>query len=83
MKFTRRRKIVQQINSIICRSANTTSDGRAFHADPSGCCSICREDYEATMTLQCGHILHRNCFQEMMRHSSGTPLCPTCRKRAL
>uniref|UniRef100_A0A336MMN0 CSON003939 protein n=1 Tax=Culicoides sonorensis TaxID=179676 RepID=A0A336MMN0_CULSO len=64
-----------QSNSTTCGSSN-------YEAAPRGCCSICRDDYEATITLRCGHILHRDCYEELKRNSRGAVLCPLCRKRA-
>lgn len=61
----------------------STSNGSTFEAAPRGCCSICRDDYDATITLGCGHILHRDCYEEMKLHTrGGVVLCPLCRKRA-
>lgn len=62
----------------------TTSNGTAFEATPTGTCSICREDYQATTILRCGHILHSTCYDGLRQHSNGVDvLCPVCRQRVV
>lgn len=60
----------------------STSNGSNFEAAPRGCCSICRDDYDATITMSCGHILHKDCYEQMKLHAPhGIVQCPMCRKR--
>ncbi|XP_063695804.1 E3 ubiquitin-protein ligase cblA-like isoform X1 [Culicoides brevitarsis] len=76
-------KSSQESQQRCSENRNSSSCGtNNFEAAPRGCCSICRDEYDATITLRCGHILHRDCYEQMKLHTRGELLCPLCRKRA-
>lgn len=38
-------------------------------------CSVCLEDLDAGVPLECGHAFHYECIVEWLRHGSTCPVC--------
>lgn len=38
-------------------------------------CSICREEIGNKMVTNCGHVFHKNCLNESLKHNEKCPLC--------
>lgn len=60
------------------RSSRNDS-GSTFHAPPRGCCTVCQDDYQDTVKLKCGHIIHKECYIALKDNTRGQLKCPVCR----
>jgi hypothetical protein len=57
-------------------TSQTKNENREFNFDTS--CCICLDDYkngEKLMGLKCGHIIHKNCAEELKKTRKTCPLC--------